>query len=140
MFKLYITTQMNRLKAFVEEIETEKSLSLIYLKVGLDLFFSMVIDNKDTFIEKGKEVIMVFKETEVSIGKNLLGGLSIRNRFKAVITSINEGILLTEVFLDYRGHALSSIITSKSAKALSLKPGDEVEGLVKTNEISLMEK
>jgi molybdopterin-binding protein len=41
--------------------------------------------------------------------------------------------------LDYRGQAISSIITTGSIRRLDIKPGDEVEALVKANEVTLIE-
>ena len=40
--------------------------------------------------------------------------------------------------LDCRGQPLTSIITTRAVKRLELQEGDEVEALVKANEVSLM--
>ena len=81
---------------------------------------------------------MVFKETEVSIGKSLNGGLSIRNRFKSVIEEIEKRILLSEIRLNFKGKIITSIITTSSCEALDLRMGEEVEGLLKTTELFIM--
>jgi molybdopterin-binding protein len=52
---------------------------------------------------------------------------------------VRSGVILSEVVMDYRGHTISSIITTGSIKRLDIKPGDEVEALVKANEVTLME-
>lgn len=132
---------MNRLRGLITEIETDGSISLVTIRAEETLFSSTVIDTSESasYLEVGKDIIMMFKETEMSIGKNLSGGLSLRNRFKATITAIDRGKVLTKIAIDFRGHRLCSVITTRSAQNLDLTIGDPVEGLVKTTEISLME-
>ncbi|MES2733916.1 MAG: TOBE domain-containing protein [Bacteroidota bacterium] len=132
---------MNKLKGVISEIDTADQLSLVSVEVEGLLFSSVVISSSETagYLQVGKEVYLVFKETEVSIGKELSGGLSIRNRFPVHISEIKEGKILTQLTLDFHGHLLQSIITTRSARTLALHEGDRVEGLVKTNEITLMQ-
>ncbi|MEN3294260.1 MAG: molybdate transport system regulatory protein, partial [Burkholderiales bacterium] len=54
--------------------------------------------------------------------------------------AIERGQLLTKVTLDTDGHIIESIITTRSSHALALAVGDTVEGLVKSNEMTLMQK
>ena len=131
---------MNQLKGTVETIETAESLALVSVKADGHIFSSVVIESAETsdYLQLGKEVYLVFKETEVSIGKGLSGGLSLRNRFPVQIREIQAGQILTQLTLDFHGHLLYSVITSRSVHDLSLQIGDWVEGLVKTNEITLM--
>jgi molybdopterin-binding protein len=81
---------------------------------------------------------MLFKETEVSIGKALSGNLSLRNRLKSKIKTIEKGTVLTKITLDYKGKDIISVITTRSTNKLDLKVGDEVQGLVKANEVIIM--
>ena len=129
---------MNQLKAEIKEIEAAGEILLITLRcAGLD-FSSLIIDNREQYIRKGNAVFMVFKETELAIGKNLGGSLSIRNRFPSTVQAIKKGRVLSDIRLDYQGHDIVSIITTASCENLELKPGDPVEGLLKTNELLLM--
>lgn len=129
---------MNKLKAEISEIITSGELSLIGLDMNGEKFFSLIVNQNEEYISKGNTVYMVFKETEVSIAKNLSGDISIRNRFPSVIKSIDKGQLLSEIKLDFKGIEISSIITTGSCERLALKPGDEVEALLKTTELLLM--
>ncbi|MDE2027992.1 MAG: TOBE domain-containing protein, partial [Candidatus Omnitrophica bacterium] len=81
---------------------------------------------------------LLFKEAEVSIGKNLSGLISLRNRFKGTVKQLEKSPILTKVFLEYKKGQVVSIISTRSAQKLALAPGDEVEWLVKTNEVSLL--
>src|SRR4051794_2485278 len=133
---------MNQLNAVIKSIETEENISIITVEaIGIS-FSVLVIDTPATaaYLEEGNEVIMVFKATAMSVAKNLSGGLSIRNRFPATIAAIQSGKVLSSVLLDCKGNMLEAVITTRSAKALTLQVGDTVEGLVKTNDISLMQK
>jgi len=133
---------MNHLHAVIKSIETEDHISLVFLETGGISFSTLVIDTPATaaYLQEGKEVVLVFKETAMSIAKNLVGGLSIRNRLPASVTAVKKGKILTAVSLDCSGNPLTAIITTRSANELAIAVGDLVEGLVKTNDISLMQK
>jgi molybdopterin-binding protein len=132
---------MNQLTGEIIHIDTDGNISLVSVQAEGIEFFSLVIDTPQTapYLKTGKEVFLIFKETEMSIAKHFSGGLSLRNRFPAVIRAIETGKILSKIILDFRGHTLCSIITTRSVHSLRLQVGDQVEGLVKTNEISLME-
>lgn len=133
---------MNQLQATISAIESAGDISLVTMQAAGESFSSLVIDTPATaaYLQVGKQVVMVFKETEMSLGKHLSGGLSLRNRFPAIIRHIETGSILSAVQLDFKGHALQAVITSRSVAELQLAPGDAVVGLVKTNEISLTER
>jgi len=132
---------MNQLKGVIQAIESEQDISLVRIIAAGDFFSALVIDTPETasYLQSGKEIIMLFKETEMSIGKNLTGGLSLRNRFNATISNIEAGKVLSSVYLNFKSYPLCAIITTASVTELKLAVGDTVVGLVKTNEVSLME-
>ncbi|HCY42982.1 MAG TPA: transporter [Prolixibacteraceae bacterium] len=66
--------------------------------------------------------------------------ISMRNRIKCMVQHIERGELLSKVELKYKGYPIASAITTRSIDSLNIKIGDEVEVLVKANEVSLMEK
>jgi molybdate transport system regulatory protein len=132
---------MNSLQGVITAISTEKDISLVTIAAAGETFSALVIDTPATaaYLKPHHQIIMVFKETEMAIGKNLSGGLSLRNRFNATIRQIQTGKILSSVSMDFKGHNLCAIITTQSVKELHLAAGDTVVGLVKTNEVSLME-
>ncbi|HSZ71189.1 MAG TPA: TOBE domain-containing protein [Cytophagaceae bacterium] len=129
---------MNKLTAEISDIQTSGDIALLKLYCEGSYFYSMMIHHREDYIYKGNLVYMVFKETELSIGKDLKGGLSIRNRFQSVIEHIEKGTLLSEVKLNFNGHLITSLITTQSAEALALQVSDRVEGLLKTTELFMM--
>jgi len=130
---------MNQLIGTIALVESSPSMSIVDVDVAGDVFSAIVLETPVTadYLKKGAPITLLFKETEVSIAKNLTGEISLRNRFKAVIREVVSADILTKVSLDYKNTAIVSIISTRSAKRLSLKAGDRVEWLVKTNEVSL---
>ena len=131
---------MNKLKGKIMNIESSEHISIVDIEVEGDLFSSIIIETPETadYLRIGNEVFMLFKETEVSIGKALSGNLSLRNRLKSKIKTIEKGKVLTKITLDYKRKDIISIITTRSTNNLDLKVGDEVQWLVKANEVIIM--
>jgi molybdate transport system regulatory protein len=129
---------MNNLPGTIRQVETAGGIALIEVEVNGHLFTALMAGTVDSTWTAGTPVVLQFKETEVSLAKNLSGLLSMRNRFSATVTAIERGQILTRVSLDFLGRSLQSIITTRSSHTLSLAVGDQVEGLVKSNEMSLM--
>lgn len=128
---------MNHVKGTIRAVETGEGLVLVTVEAAGHLFSALMIETPENTPETGTPVFMAFRETETAIGKGLSGGLSLRNRFEAVITRVEESAILTKVTLDFQGTRLFSVITAASARRLQLQTGDRVEALVKTTDMSL---
>lgn len=130
---------MNKVIGNIVGIDTSGNISLVEVKVNEVILSSMIIGNeKNTeFLEMGREVQLLFKESEVSIAKNFSGELSLRNRFKGPILKLKKGKLFTEVFFNFEGFRLTSLITTRSVNRMDLKVGEEITGLIKSNEVIL---
>ncbi len=129
----------NHLRGEIIAIDTLGSIALIDVGVGTRRFSASVISSaQDLAVWKlGQEVQLRFNEMEVAIAKNLSGQISLRNRFPGVITGLEPGRILTRVLFRMDEIALSAVITSRSAQSLNLAVGDQIEGLVKSNEMLL---
>ena len=114
-------------------------MSLVAVDVGGDIFGAIVLETPASapYLKSGHEVSILFKETEVSLAKNLTGAISIRNRCQARVNKIQPHEILSSVVLDYKGKEIVSIIPTRSLNQLGLKAGEDIEWLVKTNEVSL---
>jgi molybdopterin-binding protein len=130
---------VNKLKGTIVGVQSSPEISMVEVDVSGDVFSAIVLENpaSATYLKIGSKVEIVFKETEVSIAKNLSGLISIRNRFEATIKRVEKHEILTTIVLVYKMGEISSIISTKSVKRLDLKEGDQIEWLVKTNEVSL---
>lgn len=130
---------MNKLTGKIVLVESSQHMSMVDIDVQGDVLSSIVLETPASapYLKLGNSVSLLFKETEVSIAKNLSGLISLRNRFKATVKRIEKSEILTKVFLNYKGNEIISIISTRSAQKLGLINGDDVEWLVKTNEVSL---
>ena len=115
---------------------------MVDVDVQGDVYSSIILETPATasYLKEAAQITLLFKETEVSIGKNLSGLISLRNRFKGIIKRIEESKILTKVFISYKNFEIISIISARSAQRLELQAGDEIEWLVKTNEVSLLKE
>ncbi len=132
---------MNRLPGIIVAIECNDHLSLVDVVVGQDTFTAMLLETPQhaPHLKVGNKVEVLFKETEVSLAKELSGKLSLRNIVRGTVRQIRCGDILCEVVLEREDQTLTSIITTRAVKRLELKEGDEVDALVKANEVSLIE-
>lgn len=131
---------MNRLPGNILAVETQGSIALVDVAVGERRFTATLVGMGEEVAawQPGLSVTLLFKETEVSLAKNLSGAISMRNRMPVRITGIAQGKLLSSVLLELDGHRLESVITTRSVHALALQPGDVVEALVKANEMTVV--
>ena len=131
---------MNKLKGKIVDIQSSDNVSIISVDVDGDVLSSIVLEGKKgpSNYKIKDSVTLLFKETEVGLAKNLTGMISLRNRFKAVVKKIEKGPILAKVTMHYRNTTIESIISAQSTNQLQLKEHDEVEWLVKTNEVTLM--
>ncbi|MFZ6750005.1 TOBE domain-containing protein [Undibacterium sp. Ren11W] len=131
---------MNILSGHIAAIEAHGSIAIVDVSVAAHHFTATLLGSPEHLAnwQIGQAVQLLFKETEVALAKNLSGQISLRNRLPGTIVAIEIGQVLTRAIIDMGGLQISSIITSRSARGLQLAIGDAIEGLVKSNEMSLM--
>lgn len=132
---------MNRLLGTITAVECNDHLSLVDVATGSGIFTAMLLETPASapYLKAGRKVAVLFKETEVSLAKDLSGRISLRNRISGRVRHIRRGEILSEVALDCGDHALISVITTRAVQRLELCEGDAVEALVKANEVTLAE-
>lgn len=128
---------MNRLEGHIAAIQSNGHLSLLDVAIGADTFTAILLETPESspYLKVGAAVDLLFKETEVSLARNLTGLISLRNRFSVTVTAIVRGEIMSEVTMDYKGKRVSSIITTRAVDRLGLAVGENVEALVKANEM-----
>ncbi len=132
---------MNILKGTIEKLTISGSLTLIGIKVGTIDMSAIVIDTPKTapYLKIGNTITVVFKETEVIIGKGNTDEISLRNKFKGTIEILESKELLSKLTINTNVGKISSIITTNAVKQLKLELGTAVTAMVKTNEILISE-
>ena len=132
---------MNKLTGVLTRIQ--KSGSILLVDIDVDGYsFSALLIESDThleWLETENTVSLVFKETEVSLAKDLTGKISLRNRMQCKVLLVERGELLSTVKLQFKEYIVTSAITTRAVGSLQITIGDEIEALVKSNEISLMQ-
>lgn len=131
---------MNQLNGIVAAIEHNDTMALVDVMVENVNFSAILLETPVTakYLHIGALVTLLFKETEVSLAKNLQGELSLRNHMTATIVGIEMGEILSAITMNFLHKKLVSVITTRAVKRLQLKVGDTVEALVKANEVALM--
>ncbi len=132
---------MNTLKGRITKIETSGSLSLIEIMVGAIPIKTILIEtpNTSSYLQKGNNVTVIFKETEVVIGNEGAHHISMQNKLKGTVVQIKVGQLLSKVTVETAIGKINSIITSNAVKQLHLNIGAKVVVMIKTNEIMIGE-
>ncbi len=133
---------MNKLSGTICRIQQSGAILLVDVDVDGHGFSAMLIESaiQPEWLTTDSAINLVFKETEVSLAKNLSGTISMRNRMKCTVQHIVRGELLSKISLKFYEYTLTSAITTRSVDSLQLTIGDEVEALVKANEVSLMKR
>lgn len=132
---------MNSLSGIINQIEVNGSLSLVSIKVGDCDFKSIVVETPETaeFLKVDGPINVLFKETEVVISTDSNPQISLRNKMKALIQTIEKGKLLSKITMATNAGNVISIITTNAVKQLNLVEGSSVLAMVKTNEVLLSE-
>jgi molybdate transport system regulatory protein len=127
---------MNRIAGTIAAIESCGSVMLVDVQVGSQRYSATILGSGEMAVSWniGTPVILLFKETEVALAKNLSGMISLRNRFKGVVSAMESGQVLTKVSFVADGEIVTSIITTRSAQAMQIALGDAV----KANEMTLI--
>lgn len=133
---------MNKLPAIIKQVQKSGAILLVDAEVEGNNFSALIIESSDhtNWLSVGNSIYIVFKETEVSLAKDLSGRISMRNRMNCKVLNIFRGDLLSTIQLQFNKYSITSAITTRAVNSLQLVVGDDVEALVKANEISLMLK
>lgn len=129
---------MSQLIATIKNIKNVDSLNIVEFDFFGNTLKMMSLElNKD--VQIGRKVILGVKATNVIISRNLVEEISLSNQLKATIKSIENGELLSSLYLESNNTFFESIITVDSSKRMNLKKDDEIVILIKASDISIKE-
>jgi len=131
---------MNKLQGIIISIQKSDAILLIDINVQGQNFSALLIESGPTpsWLYVGNLIFIVFKESEVSLAKDLKGEISMRNRMKCTVHSISRGKVLSIVTMKFISYTITSAITTRSIDALNISEGQDIEALIKSNELSLV--
>jgi len=130
---------VNILDGEIESIQVNGSLSLVKIKLGDVRLTSIVIDTPDSsnYLKIKNKVKVIFKETEVILGKGENLHISLQNKIVGQVQSIESGALLSKVILKTSAGTITSIITADAVQQLETTLDSKVTAMIKTNEMML---
>jgi len=114
-------------------------MSLVTIEVQGNAMRSIVLDAPSTvdYLHNGREVSVLFKETEVILAIPGEHHISLQNQLTCTVTKIDKGHLLGKVTMSFKGNTITSIVTARAVDQLGLVPGAKIMALIKTNEVML---
>ncbi|ELR73437.1 tobe domain protein [Fulvivirga imtechensis AK7] len=132
---------MNILTGKITAIEVSGSLSLVTAVAEDVVLKSIVIETPETasYLQEGRPVKLLFKETEVIIGVGNLSNISLQNRIAGTVSSIEKGSLISRLVINTRLGEIVSVITTRAVEQLNIDINAEVKAMIKTNEMMLSE-
>ena len=133
---------MNTLAGTIATVNVQGNLSLVYVDVESIRLSAIVIDTPDSasYLLPGHAVQVIFKETEVILGKGHHHEVSLQNRLVGRVQAIEPGALLSKLTLDTTVGKIVSIVTTRAVQQLQLQVGTEATAMIKTNEIMLSDR
>jgi molybdate transport system regulatory protein len=133
---------MNKLPGIISKIQKSGAIMLVDVDVDGHRFSALLIESaiNQPWLCEGSAVDLVFKETEVSLAKDLKGKISTRNRMMCRVLELERGGLLSKITLRFLNYTIISAVTTRAVDSLQITVGEEVEALVKSNEVALMQK
>jgi len=129
---------MSKIVATVSKIINKDSLHIVEFEFHKQTLLMMSLDLNEN-VKVGVKVKLVVKPTHVVLAKDFSGEVSFANRVDATISTIDSGVLLSSVKLNFFDTLLESIVTLKSAQDMNLQVGDKVTAFMQASELSIGE-
>lgn len=136
-------TGMNRLSGHIDKIKTAGQLSIVTVRLTGHMHLSaIIIETPKTvnYLKEKNAVDVLFKETEVIVSVADETQTSVFNAVEAVISKIEEDVLLSRISLSTDAGMITAIIATEMIERLGLRVGKKAKALIKLNEIMLAEQ
>ena len=130
---------MNSVTGEITSIKVSGNISLVTIKANNIFFKTMVIETPATaaWLKLGNKINVIFKETEVVIGKGLEHLVSLQNKLPGKIIDMQNGELMSKITVDTAVGNIVAVISRDAVGQLNLRVGETVSAMVKTNEIMI---
>ncbi len=133
---------MNRINGKITEVIADGALSQVFIAIasGIEIR-SIVIETPDSasYLKKGSDIQLIFKETEVILTRQGKDPISILNKIPGTVEDIKKGTILCEVMISTVAGSIAAVISREATDDMELAIGDAVVAMVKQNEIMLAE-
>ena len=127
---------MNTLTGKIVKIATSGEIGQVHVDVNGAIFTSILLDVNSFGITNEESVKLLFKANEVLIATKE-SQVSAKNAFLGKVIKIEQGLILSEVSLEFQDLSIKSIITTNSLQTLNIKEDMTFLWFVKANEVTL---
>jgi molybdopterin-binding protein len=133
---------MNRFDGIISNVNSSGSISIVDVECNGITFSSVVMETPSDapYLKAENPIAILFKESEVTLAKNMSGEISVRNIVPSRVINLEKGEILSRVFLEASCGPFTAVITTRSIQRIQINPNDSVEALIKATEIILMEQ
>ena len=129
---------MNQITARISDIVMHENINVVSFEVGTLTMQMMSLELSEKH-QKGVDVTLGAKATNIALMRELSETVSISNQIPVTITAINKGVVLCSVLFTFNGVTWESVITRSSAERMQLEVGARVVALIKSSELSILE-
>jgi len=101
------------IKGSIANVTSQDIISLVEIDTQCGVFTSLIFETPETasYLKKGKEVMLLFKEAEVGLAKGTTGEcISYLNSIRGVVRNITKGSILAEVAVSTGNAIIKSIV------------------------------
>lgn len=133
---------MNSFTGRISDIQISGAISIISVEMDADILLkSIVVETPQTakYLQIDNSIKVLFKETEVVLGKDMAHAISLQNRIKGTIVGIEKGVLISKIKIKSAIGCIESIISTNALETLQFKEGSKAVAMIKLNEIMLSE-
>lgn len=127
---------MNTLTGKIVKIASSGEIGQVHVDVNGAIFTSILLDVNSFGITNEESVKLLFKANEVLIATKE-SQVSAKNAFLGKVIKIEQGLILSEVTLEFQESSIKSIITTNSLQTLNIKEDMTFLWFVKANEVTL---
>lgn len=128
---------MNHIKVTIKEIQNFEEVFITtfdFENITLKMI-SLKLEN----IQENQEVTLGVNPSNIIIAKDYIGEISFSNKFKAKIVKIENGKLLSTLYLKINSTILETILTVDSIRKMDLKTNDSIIVFIKASHLSIVE-
>jgi molybdate transport system regulatory protein len=127
---------MNILPGHIENVTHNGNLTLVETNIENTILQAVVIGgNANPRLVPNTNIELLFNASEVIIGKDLNGNLSIGNKLPCHVYGIKAGKIFSNITLSLKNLTFNALLTTSTFKAMDLQMNDRVEAFIKMNEI-----
>lgn len=127
---------MNILPGQIENVTHNGNLTLVETNIKGSILKVIIIGGNATpQLAPHIHIELLFNESEVIIGKQLDGFISIGNKLECQVSGIKVGTIFSNITLGLKDLTFNALVTTSTFKAMDIQVNDKVEAFIKMNEI-----